>query len=188
LIFKGGAKQYGLKIQRKNSGGQCRHVLKIRGITLDYAAFKRLAHHDTTNSANQTAGVLSSHTPPPPSSDDVDDDNYPESSEEEEEDDEDNDCAGGVEEEDQEYCKKSYENFKNIVLQHAMLINNNDNNKDDDENMLGNRVKFAYKQLRPQRFGGIHTIHTSKNYRPIIINAVITNNFNVVPFGYNRNN
>jgi hypothetical protein len=70
----------------------------------------------------------------------------------------------------------AYERFKEQILAFASI--------NEEENEID---PFLFKQnnLRPQRFGGVNTLKTFKTYRPIIINSVITRNFNVIPFGYN---
>jgi hypothetical protein len=67
----------------------------------------------------------------------------------------------------------AYKTFKNTVAAFG------------DENMDNlDPILFNYNSLRPQRLGGVQTVQTFKNYRPIILNARIGFNYNVFPFGY----
>jgi hypothetical protein len=75
---------------------------------------------------------------------------------------------------DEELQARAYNNFKEMILAFGNI-----NNEQDFDPLL-----FTYNNLRPQRFGGVHTVQNFKRYRPIIINSVITNNYNVIPFGY----
>jgi hypothetical protein len=75
---------------------------------------------------------------------------------------------------DEELQARAYNNFKEMILAFGNITNDQDFDP----------LLFNYNNLRPQRFGGVHTVQNFKRYRPIIINSIITNNYNIIPFGY----
>jgi hypothetical protein len=74
---------------------------------------------------------------------------------------------------EEEIEARAFHTFKNSVIAFG------NENADDLDPIL-----FSYNSLRPQRLGGVHTVKTFKNYRPIILNARIGQNYNIYPFGY----
>ena len=82
---------------------------------------------------------------------------------------------------------RAYECFKARVLTWANNFDDNvDNSAWAQEINDDGPLIFNYHQIKAQKSAnGIHTISTHKKYNPVLVNAVITNNNFIIPFGYN---
>ena len=127
ILNSGGCKQYGLKIQDRF--GNIAYQLKLRGLTLDWEAFKSLARFDKTDEEISESTLQNA----------------------------------------------AYNEFKRMVLNLASF---------DEEESDIDACQMSYAQIRAQRMGGVHTVHTTKIYRPIIPKGVLIKNNFIVPFGY----
>ena len=74
--------------------------------------------------------------------------------------------------------RNSYESIKERILNWARF----DTTKEENPLIINSR------QIRTDKHGEVRTIDTSKRYHPVITNAVVTQNYNVIPFGYNGPN
>ena len=70
----------------------------------------------------------------------------------------------------------AYEGFKKMVMDFSSF--------NGPYSKMNDPAVFSFNQIRAQRLGGVHTVPSSKIYRPIMTKgALIKNNF-VVPFGF----
>ena len=88
---------------------------------------------------------------------------------------------------EQQLRQNSYEAIKGRILDWANFgITENWSQMSIDEEMrLEGPLRIGFRQIRCDKMGTVRTISTSKKYEPIITNAVVTKEFNVIPFGYN---
>ena len=87
--------------------------------------------------------------------------------------------------EDVELQSKAYEHLKAMVTAYGRQ---NVVEEDDEDEEVGKSVTFQYNSIRAQRLGGVHSFTTSKTYNPVILNAVVHKDYNVIPYGYNGPN
>lgn len=69
----------------------------------------------------------------------------------------------------------AYENFKKQVLAFADVT---------DQTEPVDPFLMKYRQIRAQKFDGVHSIDSFKTYKPVLMNNVISSNFEILPFGY----
>ena len=73
--------------------------------------------------------------------------------------------------------RNAYEAFKAMVLEFGSF-------ESVSENGIDGPILVSGTQLRGDRFGGIKSKFFYKKYEPVLLNAVITDNFDVIPYGY----